>query len=198
MRIVHYTLGLYPDRSGGLNRYSTDLIKAQSKEHDVVALLPGPWRPWRRECRIERRASKNGIKRFVMCNALPIPLLYGIRMPSDFMTVHIDKRNFEEFFVEMNPDVIHLHTLMGMPEEALCFFKDKGVKIVYTSHDYFGICPKVNLINNKGILCGGPKPERCALCNSNAPSTFFLRLRNSNLVFKVRDIIRWIKSMTFL
>ena len=107
----------------------------------------------------------------------------------------ISQKSFEHFYNEFKPDVLHLHTLMGIPEEAIRFFKEKGVRIVYTSHDYFGICPKVNFINEKGTLCEGPNAVRCAKCNECSPSTFFLRIRNSETAFVIRDIIRWLRNM---
>ena len=195
MRIVHYTLGLYPKRTGGLNRYATDLMFEQSREHEVSMLMPGSWRPWRRRCYICHKGNDRNLEIFHLRNALPLPLLYGIKRQKNFRGGKIDVQSFERFYEKVKPEILHLHTLMGMPEEVLRFFKEKGVKIVYTSHDYFGICPKVNLINQDGVLCPGPEPQRCAICNANAPSPFFLRIRNSRMAFVIRDFARWLKSM---
>lgn len=194
MRIVHYTLGIYPLRTGGLNRYATDLMMEQNKEHKVSVLLPGTWIPWKKKCFISYNSNYSEIKCYHLNNALPQPLFYGIRKPKNLMGCPICLKSFEKFFTEEKPEVLHLHTLMGMPEEALRFFKDKGVKIVYTSHDYFGICPKVNLINQNGVLCEGPAPGRCAICNENSLSTLFLRVRNSEVAFKTRNFTRWLKN----
>ena len=194
MRITHYTLGLYPKRTGGLNRYATDLMHEQSKEHEVSVLIPGSWRPWRRKCSISYKGTERHLEKFILQNASPLPLLYGIKTPKNFVERKIDVQSFERFYEKTKPDVLHLHTLMGMPKEALRFFKEKGVQIVYTSHDYFGICPKVNLINQNGVLCEGPTPERCTVCNEKAPSTIFLRMRNSEMAFKTRDFVRWLKN----
>lgn len=194
MKILHYTLGIYPHRTGGLNRYATDLLIEQSKYHEVSVLMPGAWRPWLNKCRISNGEFHNGYSSFKLINALPLPLLYGIHNSKDFVGHSISNKSFEKFYAAVMPDVLHLHTLMGMPEDALKFFKEKGVKIVYTSHDYFGICPKVNLINNNGLLCEGPEAERCALCNFDAPSTWFLRIRNSSVVLTIRDVIKWLKN----
>lgn len=194
MRIVHYTLGIYPTRTGGLNRYATDLAKEQAKEHSVAVLMPGSWYPWRRKCTIRYKGEVDGLKCYHLRNAGPLPLLYGIRNPKDFSDYPINKKSFEFFFNTFKPEVLHLHTLMGLSEDLVRFFKEKGVRIVYTSHDYYGICPKVNLINQEGKLCDGPSPERCMQCNIHAPSTLFLRARNSQLAFIIRDTSRWLKN----
>ena len=194
MRIVHYTLGICPQRAGGLNKYATDLMKEQSKKHEVAVITPGSWRPWNSACSIRQNRNIGAVHSYKLQNALPLPLLYGIKRPECFMKKRIEQKSFEQFYTEMHPDVLHLHTLMGLPEDALCFFKDKGVRIVYTSHDYFGICPKVNLINQDGVLCDEVSPERCVMCNAGAPSVLFLRWRNSDVALKMRDCVRWLKN----
>lgn len=194
MRIVHYTLGIYPQRSGGLNRYATDLMMEQAKEHEVSVITPGSWKPWSTKVSIKDNGNKGDIKCYNLSNAMPLPLLYGIKKPKDFIYRKVDKNAFEYFISVVKPEILHLHTLMGMPEAVLKVFKDNGVKIVYTSHDYFGICPKVNMINQDGVLCEGPTPKRCAICNEKAPLTLFLRMRNSKMAFKIRDFVRWLKN----
>lgn len=194
MRIVHYTLGIFPNRAGGLNRYATNLMVEQAKEHEVTVVIPGGWIPWRNHMTLKEKGMKGNLRCFHLCNALPLPLLYGIKKPQEFTSRGINRKNFENFYDNVRPTVLHLHTLMGISEEFLRFFRSKGVKIVYTSHDYYGICPKVNLINQNGVLCEGPSPERCAICNVNSPSILFLRLRNSEMLLKLRDFIRWLKN----
>lgn len=196
MRILHFSLGLYPSRTGGLNRYATDLMHEQSKEHQVALLYPNGYRWWKKRCFISKPHIKDGIVCYRLVNSEPIPLLYGIKNPKSFLGRKVSNRSFNIFFNDFRPEILHLHTMMGMPEEVLRLFKDKGVRIIYTSHDYFGICPKVNLINEKGELCKGPDFEKCTICNSKAPSTLFLRARNSSFAFILRDGIRWIKNTT--
>ncbi len=193
MNIVHYTLGVFPNRAGGLIRYATDLAKEQALEHNVCILMPGSWNPFWGKCCISKGDTQKGLVCYKLKNALPQPLLYGIKRPKDFMEVSLSYDSFERFFCDFKPDILHIHTLMGLPEKVLCYFKEKGVKIVYTSHDYFGICPKVNLITPKGELCAGPSLEKCFECNIHSKGTVYLRMRSSNLAYKIRDLVRWIK-----
>jgi glycosyltransferase involved in cell wall biosynthesis len=71
---------------------------------------------------------------------------------------------------------------MGLPIEFLQCLKDQNVKIVFSSHDYYGLCLKVNFINEKGILCKKPSGENCARCNQNSPNATFLRIRNAEII----------------
>lgn len=196
MTILHYSLGLFPSRSGGLNRYATDLMIEQAKNHKVALLYPNGYNLLFRRCYVSKQKEKNGIILYRLVNAHPIPLFYGLNNPKDFTIAHINRKSFECFYNDLKPDILHLHTLMGIPRDVISFLKEKGVKVVYTSHDYFGICPKVNLVNEKGELCEGPDEKRCAKCNAQAPSSLFLRIRSSSLAYNVRDFCRWLKKIS--
>lgn len=42
MKILHYTLGFQPSRTGGLVKYAEDLMTQQAIDgHEVIALYPG-------------------------------------------------------------------------------------------------------------------------------------------------------------
>lgn len=188
MTILHYTLGLAPQRSGGLTKYAVDLMVEQTKTARVWLLYPSGWRWWSRGIYCKAGGVVKEIETVKLKNSLPIPILYGVKSPEDFIAGRtISICEMERLYNMIKPDVFHVHTLMGLPKELLLFLKNKGVKLVFTSHDYFGICPKVNLIDSDGKLCDNPSAERCAECNRNAKSTLFLRLRNSNFALNIKN-----------
>jgi glycosyltransferase involved in cell wall biosynthesis len=188
MRVLHFTLGLPPYRSGGLTKYATDLMIEQKYQGDDVSLLyPGAYTFWKKpNIAISDNDDFNGIKVFEIKNPTIVPLLHGVRTPSDIFNSKqkLSTKELEFFFNEIHPDVIHIHTLMGLPYELVVYFKEKGVRIIYTSHDYYGLCPKANFINNQDVFCKSPGGKECAICNNDAPSSFFLKVRNSNYVLK--------------
>lgn len=189
MTILHYTLGLPPRRSGGLTRYATDLMLEQQKSAKVMLLYPSGYNPWSRSIRWKRDGSYHGVDLIKLKNSFPVPLLYGIREPKDFISNRIiSVDTMEALYSEFRPDVFHVHTLMGLPKELLLFFKSKGVRLIFTSHDYFGICPKVNMVDYAGKICAKPSAERCARCNKGVRGTLFLRLRNSKLLLDIKRV----------
>lgn len=189
MTILHYTLGLSPQRSGGLTKYATDLIKQQqAEEHQTYLLYSSGWRWWSRKISWCNGRETNNIRTVKLQNSFPIPILFGVKSPKDFMSGRsMSLAQMESLYNTLQPDVFHVHTLMGLPQELLVFFKSKGVKLIYTSHDYFGICLKVNCINHKGDLCNTPSAVNCQNCNINAKSTLFLRLRNSEFALNIKN-----------
>ncbi|MBM0065898.1 glycosyltransferase [Alkalicoccobacillus gibsonii] len=170
MKIIHYTLGNPPFRSGGLTKYAYDLISKQCDDgNDISILFPGAIN--RSKMFIKKNKSYKKIKVYEILNPLPVPVMRGIKAPKDFMkSGNISVYN--DFFSLMKPDILHIHTLMGVHEELLIAAKRNNVKVIFTSHDYFGICPKVNLFNYEDKVCEDFNDGlSCVKCNKNAPST---------------------------
>ncbi len=194
MHILHYTLGLPPERSGGLTKYATDLMVEQAKGDNAVSLLyPGYYTFWRKPTtRIRKKGIFNHVSTFEIVNPVPVPLLHGIKSPESIYNpkYRLNAKQLTKFFITVTPDVFHIHTFMGLPLELLRFLKERKVKIVYTTHDYFGLCAKVNFIDYNKELCNAPNAEKCAKCNYNAPSELFIKLRNSGYILRHKNLIK--------
>lgn len=195
MRILHYTLGFSPYRSGGLVKYAQDLMLAeQNQGHQVFALYPGGSSLLEDSCYVHWDKTYDGVRSIEMTNPLPVPLMYGIKdVKSALSSKRLDTYSFEQMLEDVRPEVFHVHTLMGLPLEYLRIVHIRGIRIVYTSHDYFGLCPKVNFINQDGRVCEGASVERCAVCNAHAKSAMFLKVRNAKWVVPLKSIARRMK-----
>lgn len=192
MNILHFSLGLPPYRSGGLTKYATDLMIAQQKSDLNVNLLsPGDFTFWKiPKIYIDEAEDFLGIRTFEIKNPPPVPLLHGIRNPVDiYNSTPLDNKAISEFYEKVQPDVFHVHTLMGLPLSLLKYLKEKGVKLIFTTHDYYGLCPKVNFINQNGAVCPGAEARLCAICNVNAKSTLYLKLRNSKYLLRYKKLL---------
>lgn len=181
MKILHYIPGFPPVRGGGLVKYALDLIEAESKKNDVVILAPGPisHNPAKRTKVSIRYAGKwKGIPKYKIINPLPIPMANGIQDILWF-TLPCDIRPYQQFLKNTKPDLIHLHTFMGVHSEFLKEAVHNRIPVVYTTHDYFGICPKTDLMYG---LEPCPQPgKHCAECSRYAFSPKRLILEQSDL-----------------
>uniref|UniRef100_A0A7C3J6F8 Glycosyltransferase n=1 Tax=candidate division WOR-3 bacterium TaxID=2052148 RepID=A0A7C3J6F8_UNCW3 len=80
------------------------------------------------------------------------------------------KGNFldeEDFFKKIDKekfDLFLLHSLKFLTPKILSELKKRNVKIGYISHDYYSICERVVLINNRNMLCSGPYGKNCIYC----------------------------------
>ncbi|MHC2833293.1 glycosyltransferase [Bacillus sp. F9_6S_D1_P_5] len=196
MKILHISLGLPPYRTGGLTKYSVDLMHSQGQKHQVFLLYPGKF-TFSKRTAIKKNKPYGSISVYELVNPLPVPLLNGINQPEHFMK-EIDHKIYEEFLIEVKPEVIHVHTLMGIHKEFFETAKKLNIKIVFTTHDYFGLCPKVNLMDSKGNICNDFDDGRsCIECNVNALSLPMVHvmqsypyryLKDSSIVKSLRKI----------
>lgn len=140
MKILHYTLGFRPQRTGGLVRYAEDLMMEQVNQgHQVVALYPGNIKFLTKKTAIKKVSSKS-FDCYELLNSLPLALFGGISDPTAFMT-SCDKNVYRTFLEEVQPDIIHIHSLIGLHKEFLETAKGLNIKVVFTSHDYYGLAP---------------------------------------------------------
>ena len=190
MNILHYILGVPPHRTGGLTKYAMDLMQTEKElGHYVTLFYPGNIRFNSTVSDMHKCESYHGINVYKLTNGLPVPLMYGIKNPKQF-TAHREIIGFDEFMTNVKPDVLHVHTLMGLPIELLRLFSVANVRIVLTSHDYFGLCPRVNFVNDEGKVCNHADSTLCQKCNNSAWPTWMLKLRNSERLVPLKELMR--------
>lgn len=193
MRILHYALGFPPYRSGGLTKYCIDLMLAQKEDgHEVAMMWPGTIRFSGHFVRLKKgeKLVNQGDKKvlvesFEVINPLPVPLDEGIIEVEKFIQKCSNVKVYESFLEEYSPDVIHIHTLMGLHREFVQTAKNMGIRMVFTTHDYFGICPKVTLFRNDAVCDGACR--RCGECNQGALSLNKIRILQSGLYRGLKD-----------
>jgi GT2 family glycosyltransferase/glycosyltransferase involved in cell wall biosynthesis len=79
-----------------------------------------------------------------------------------------------------NVSRVHIHHLAGMDLDVRGLIHRLGLPFDLTVHDYFGICPQVNLLPFlDGLYCGEPGPAACNACIADRPS------------HGARDILSW-------
>ncbi|MBN1060034.1 glycosyltransferase [Clostridium botulinum] len=203
MNILHYSLGLPPYRTGGLTKYSFDLMKEQAKNKDKVYLLfPGRISLLNKKTKIKYYKNEVDIYAYEIVNPLPVPLLNGICEPQEFMQ-SCDKKIFKSFLLKNHIQIVHIHTFMGLHKELLEATKELEIKIVYTTHDYFGICTKVNFIDNQGELCEERNLEKCLKCNKSGysmktikilQSPMYRFLKNNGITPKLKMLVKKLKQ----
>ena len=147
MKVLHYTLGFQPQRTGGLVKYAEDLMMEQVNQgHQVVVLYPGNIKFFSKKTAIKKVASKS-FDCYELRNSLPLALFGGISDPIAFMTP-CEKAIYRSFLKNVQPDAIHLHSIIGLHKEFLEVAKDLGIKVFFTSHDYYGLAPVPNFYFN--------------------------------------------------
>lgn len=187
MKILHYALGFPPYRTGGLTRYVIDLAKEQIQQGDTVKLMWPGRMTGGKSIRFIRKKSTDSLPESIeMVNPLPVPLLEGVRDVSAFTREgKIDP--FLRLLQDEKPDVIHIHTFMGLYTEFLMAAKQLQIRIVFTTHDYYPLCPKVNLICRGRECTLGMSDAGCSSCDMSPLGVPKIMLMQSPLY-------RWLKD----
>ncbi|MCR5703793.1 MAG: glycosyltransferase [Eubacterium sp.] len=194
MRILHYSLGFPPYSRGGLTKYAVDLLlEEQRQQHQVAMLWPGKISEYGNPT-IKKRKEYQGIESYELENPIYLPQIYGIREIESFV-IDGKEESYTEFLEQWKPDVIHLHTLMGIHIQFLETAKKLKIKMVYTSHDFFGLCPKTIMYFNQKSCKDNLECKGCDLCCQYALSPKKMKvlqskayrvLKNSRLVSLIR------------
>lgn len=201
MRILHYALGFPPYRTGGLTKFCMDLLQQQDKAgHHVAMMWPGKISLFSKNTQIRNRGTvvldgkKTEIGSFEVINPLPVSYDEGISNISAF-TKNVDEQVYTDFICTYKPDVVHVHTLMGLHKSFLTAVKKEGARLVFSAHDFFPICPKVTLFRQGNICLSIHSCRDCGVCNTTAlslrkisilQSPVYQGLKNTSLVKRLR------------
>lgn len=199
MKILHYALGFPPYRSGGLTKFCVDLMAQQAKEgHTVAMLWPGQVGFVNKKVIIRKHKNVKlrgqDVLNFEIINPLPVSFDEGIADVTAF-TKNAKAEVYKKLLDRFQPDVIHVHTLMGLHKSFLETAKDKKIRLVFTAHDFFPICPKVTMFRHGAVCNCVQNCEDCGACNTTAlslnkikilQSPVYRILKNSSVVKKIR------------
>lgn len=182
MKIIHYSLGFAPYRTGGLTKFCLDLMINQKNQGDTVALLwPGRIKIFGNKVGIkESEDTLTGIKSYELINPNPVPLDEGITNIDSFIN-SVDVEFYKRWFKDKKPDILHIHTLMGIHKELIIAAKECGVRTIFTTHDYYGLCPKVTLFHNGKVCDNDYECTQCVECNESALSLKKIMIMQSSV-----------------
>ncbi len=126
------------------------------------------------------------IQSFEVINPLPVSLDEGIADIEAFKK-YGTKEVYEELLDDFKPDVIHVHTLMGLHKSFLEVAKEKKIRLVFTAHDFFPICPKVTMFRQGKTCASIQSCKECGICNATALSLNNIKILQSPLYRELKD-----------
>ena len=105
------------------------------------------------------------------------------------------KKSNEKFQIIELLDSLHFHTFMGVPLELLRAIKQLKIKMVYTTHDFYGLCPKMLEDDPLSALSETKCSVDCMLCKAG-PSKLKLWVMQSHLyaILKETKVIKHLRS----
>lgn len=162
MNILHVSLGLPPLRTGGLNRYCYELMQSQiALGHNVSLLFPGKGSSGHPRIKVSSNGSMTVCE---LLNPLPVALTYGVDEPLSFISA-CSETIYADLLDSLSPDIIHVHSFMGIHKEFFKQVRKMGIQMVFTTHDFYPICLRCTFVDFEGAVCFEPNSEKCAKCN---------------------------------
>src|SRR4030042_1213920 len=72
---------------------------------------------------------------------------------------------FRKYLAKRKPDVVHIHSRLGLPATVIKIASDQGIPVFTSIHLYGLLCPKRLMIDNQGIPCHRPLSiDKCVSC----------------------------------
>lgn len=65
---------------------------------------------------------------------------------------------------------VHFHHTIGLPLVLFDLPKLLNVEYDFTAHDFYSICPQINMVEERGNYCGEPERAVCNACISKRPA----------------------------
>jgi len=162
MRIFQIVHGFLPRQRAGTEIYTYYLSKELSKRHEVHVVYP---------------AFSNVKKPTIVSYNWESLTLHELRLPNDkvgrfwnmlfFENTYINKEIenlFRRLVTEIPPDIIHFEHLIRLSSTLIEVAKEFNIPSVLTLHDYWFMCPNIQLLRHDYTICESPEPNKCCEC----------------------------------
>jgi len=158
VQVVHDFLPSYPY---GTENYTYHLSRQLQKTNEVYVF-----------CREGKDFFGKEISKDELFDGLPVRRLYHNPPPSfeaTYRNYFVD-REFERFLDVVNPDIVHFQHLVQLSASMIEVAKRRGIPTILTLHDFWFLCPQVQLLTNDNQICYGPELKvKCANCEKIFP-----------------------------
>ena len=86
-----------------------------------------------------------------------------------FVNYRVEEK-FRNYISDFNPDIVHIQHLLGLSASIIQAIFEMDIPIVLTAHDYWYVCPRIQLLDRNGDVCSGPAGgQKCEWCVSDLP-----------------------------
>ena len=146
MKILHIATGFKLSFQGGITNYVRSLAQSQCESGHDVTVIGDP-------------DDKDFPYTYVS--------QFKGKLPAFYLGNLNDKnklKELSEYLKENKFDIIHLHMILGLDWDIYKILKD--YRYVVSLHDYYYICPRIQMIDKNRKLCSKYDEERCKKCIS--------------------------------
>jgi len=190
MKILHIVHGYPPNHVGGTELYTYNLARLQAKKNDVYVFT--------RDHDVSKKAYHVSDE---MQDNVHIRRI-NITKENNFK---FRDKKIEEIYTKyissIKPDIAHFQHCISLSAELINITKRHGIPSIMTLHDYWFICPRVQLLTLEGDICTGPEDgTKCYSCMTFLKKYRILKkikpvLKLANLKYKFKYRIIYMKKI---
>lgn len=174
-RVLYYNWDSYfkkTNHGGGVSVYCKNLIDylAHKDGWKVEFLYSGSEYSYFQKNPYIRQVNNNchpHVPTFSIVNSpIPAPSHFAFDDPIGNVKNQILENCFQKFLETQTPfDIIHFHNLEGLTANCLRIAKESGARVVFSLHNYWAVCPQVNLWKLENSHCSDYLDGRgCIAC----------------------------------
>ena len=153
VQVVHDFL---PGHPHGTENYTYHLAKELQKISKVYVF-----------CRERNDSSGKDFSKDELFDGLRVRRLYfnpPLTFEATYQNSFVD-REFERFLDVIKPDIVHFQHLVRLSASMVETAKRRHIPTILTLHDFWFLCPQIQLLTNDNQICSGPDSNaKCANC----------------------------------
>lgn len=152
-----------PAEIGGVSNYTRPLIQEFRNQGAEVTVLCTS--SMLRRYHFFRKSGihelSDGVFEYFNCPILPTNYSH----PENDLRNRSMEKEIRRFLTSRHFDIIHVHSMVGMPVTLYGLLKETGAKVLTTVHEYWWLCPYRVMVDFNNRICDGPEDfTRCAYC----------------------------------
>jgi len=155
-RIVQVVHDFLPGHPYGTENYTYHISKELQKISKVYIF-----------CRERNDSFGEGFSKDELFDGLPVRRVYfnpPLTFEATYRNSFVD-REFERFLDVIKPDIVHFQHLVRLSASMVEIAKRRNIPTILTLHDFWFLCPQIQLLTNDNQTCHGPDPKaKCANC----------------------------------
>lgn len=173
-RIVQVVHDFLPRHPHGTENYTYHLSKELQKISKVYIF-----------CRERNDSFGKDFSKDELFDGLPVRRLYfnpPLTFEATYRNSFVDKE-FERFLDVVNPDIVHFQHLLRLSASMIDVAKGRRIPTILTLHDFWFLCPQIQLLTNDSQICSGPDSKaKCAKCEKIFYTYGKLQSSNDNIL----------------
>lgn len=164
LRILHAIHDFLPLHQAGSEIYAYDLCRTLLDRGHHVTVACAAFNP----------AQPHGLVHWRVYKGLPVAEItnnWHCHSFEDTYRSPMMRSRLESVLQAVQPDVVHVHSLLNLTFDLPRLAHDRGARVVATLHDYTLVCPSggQRLHRAEQHVCHTLEPDRCARCFGESP-----------------------------